>query len=273
MWELRQSLGFTDPLGPERPRRTGQRAQLHHGDRPSTRTALLPLPDAGAVRLLPAAAQSQSAQLDHARVAHALTGWVKDGTEPPPSSAADASPPAIWSRRTRCSSRRIPANNYGDVARPAVRFIGEQQSAACAGLRQRLRRRRRHPASSAGDPPKLSAARYGNLVAQVDADGNDLGGIRNVFVEAPIGTYTGWNLLPQGLLRGRILHAARQLHSVRPHQTGAPGRPAIRGLRSRNAIRPRRLMSRPSRRPPTISSRSASCCADDAARLVSRGGA
>ena len=37
-------------------------------------------------------------------------------------------------------------------------------------------------------------ARYGNLVAQVDADGNDLGGIRNVFVEVPIGTYTGWNL-------------------------------------------------------------------------------
>src|SRR5262249_39693699 len=25
-------------------------------------------------------------------------------------------------------------------------------------------------------------------------DGNDIGGIRNVFVEVPIGTYTGWNL-------------------------------------------------------------------------------
>jgi hypothetical protein len=31
-------------------------------------------------------------------------------------------------------------------------------------------------------------------VAQVDADGNDLDGIRNVFVQVPIGTYTGWNL-------------------------------------------------------------------------------
>ena len=45
-----------------------------------------------------------------------------------------------------------------------------------------------------GDPPKLSTGHYGNLVAQVDADGNDLGGIRNVFVAVPIGTYTGWNL-------------------------------------------------------------------------------
>jgi len=30
--------------------------------------------------------------------------------------------------------------------------------------------------------------------AIVDADGNDLGGIRNVFLQVPIGTYTGWNL-------------------------------------------------------------------------------
>jgi hypothetical protein len=44
------------------------------------------------------------------------------------------------------------------------------------------------------NPPAISTSRYGNLVAQVDADGNDLGGIRNVFVEVPIGTYTGWNL-------------------------------------------------------------------------------
>ena len=44
------------------------------------------------------------------------------------------------------------------------------------------------------EPPKVGPAQYGTLVAQVDADGNDLGGIRNVFVQVPIGTYTGWNL-------------------------------------------------------------------------------
>ncbi len=44
------------------------------------------------------------------------------------------------------------------------------------------------------DPPGVSAARYDPLVPQVDADGNDLGGIRNLFVQVPVGTYTGWNL-------------------------------------------------------------------------------
>jgi hypothetical protein len=29
---------------------------------------------------------------------------------------------------------------------------------------------------------------------QVDPDGNDLAGIRSVFLQTPIGTYTGWNL-------------------------------------------------------------------------------
>jgi hypothetical protein len=32
------------------------------------------------------------------------------------------------------------------------------------------------------------------LEMQVDADGNDIGGIRSVFLQTPIGTYTGWNL-------------------------------------------------------------------------------
>jgi hypothetical protein len=29
---------------------------------------------------------------------------------------------------------------------------------------------------------------------QVDADGNDIGGLRSAFLQTPIGTYTGWNL-------------------------------------------------------------------------------
>ncbi len=33
---------------------------------------------------------------------------------------------------------------------------------------------------------------------QVDADGNDIAGVRSVFLQAPIGTYTGWNLNRKG---------------------------------------------------------------------------
>jgi hypothetical protein len=44
------------------------------------------------------------------------------------------------------------------------------------------------------EPPRVGTASYGVLVPQVDADGNDLAGVRSVFVQVPIGTYTGWNL-------------------------------------------------------------------------------
>ncbi len=44
------------------------------------------------------------------------------------------------------------------------------------------------------EPPKVGTASYGILVPQVDADGNDIGGLRSLHLQAPIGTYTGWNL-------------------------------------------------------------------------------
>lgn len=42
-------------------------------------------------------------------------------------------------------------------------------------------------------PPVIGSA-YPALVPQVDADGNDLGGIRLPEIVAPLATYTGWNL-------------------------------------------------------------------------------
>ncbi len=44
-------------------------------------------------------------------------------------------------------------------------------------------------------PPAFGPA-YATLVPAPDADGNDRGGIRLPDVEAPLGTYTGWNLRP-----------------------------------------------------------------------------
>jgi hypothetical protein len=46
----------------------------------------------------------------------------------------------------------------------------------------------------AREPPQVGSGRYGILEMQVDTDGNDLAGIRSVFLQTPIGTYTGWNL-------------------------------------------------------------------------------
>ncbi|HEY0419216.1 MAG TPA: alpha/beta hydrolase domain-containing protein, partial [Acetobacteraceae bacterium] len=84
------------------------------------------------------------------------------------------------------------ANSYGGVQRPAMRYTGAHNP---------LHAYDRGPQYRAADtsgvetmvPPRPGAASYGVLVPQVDADGNDLGGIRSLFQQVPIGTYTGWN--------------------------------------------------------------------------------
>jgi alpha/beta hydrolase family protein len=43
------------------------------------------------------------------------------------------------------------------------------------------------------EPPKVGTP-FGVLVPQTDADGNDLGGVRLPELQAPLATYTGWNL-------------------------------------------------------------------------------
>lgn len=42
------------------------------------------------------------------------------------------------------------------------------------------------------------------LVPRVDADGNEIAGVRSVLLEAPLGTYTGWNPIARGVFKGRI---------------------------------------------------------------------
>ena len=53
-------------------------------------------------------------------------------------------------------------------------------------------------------PPRPLGRAYEILVPKVDADGNDIDGIRLPAVEVPIGTYTGWNLRPRGLAEGDL---------------------------------------------------------------------
>jgi hypothetical protein len=42
------------------------------------------------------------------------------------------------------------------------------------------------------------------LVPKVDADGNEIAGVRSVLLEVPLGTYTGWNPLARGFFKGSI---------------------------------------------------------------------
>ena len=55
------------------------------------------------------------------------------------------------------------------------------------------------------EPPRIVAdAEYAVLVPAVDADGNDVAGVRAPMVSAPLATYTGWNLRARHQGRGAM---------------------------------------------------------------------
>ena len=92
-------------------------------------------------------------------------------------------------------------------------------------------------------PPKLGPA-YSVLVPQVDADGNDLGGIALPFLAVPLGTYTGWNYeLPRleslDYLAGLI--GSFQPFSVTKEESGWPL--ATRGLQSKSGTQAAKIIS------------------------------
>jgi Alpha/beta hydrolase domain len=54
-------------------------------------------------------------------------------------------------------------------------------------------------------PEKVPGKEYPIQVPQVDADGNDQGGVRYPDVQAPLGTYLGWALRKAGFAEGELL--------------------------------------------------------------------
>jgi hypothetical protein len=52
-------------------------------------------------------------------------------------------------------------------------------------------------------PPVIRAV-LPMLVPRVDADGNEIAGVRSVLLEAPLGTYTGWSPTARGFFKGSI---------------------------------------------------------------------
>ena len=62
---------------------------------------------------------------------------------------------------------------------------------------ERILREPPQPCSPATRPPQLGEP-YPVLVPQVNADGNDMSGVRLPEVAVPLGTYTGWNLRARG---------------------------------------------------------------------------
>lgn len=191
MWEGRQSLGLTDPLG-----------QRDLGDAPGTRTYIMASTQHGAwTQPMPRQApfgicQQQpnpNPQLETMRaLLVALTDWVQREVEPPASVHPRIADGTLV-RPAEVRFPRIPANAYGGVERPAVRFLGVTNPLRVLHFGPQY-----NAADSSGiitqEPPRVGEREYQLLVPQVDADGNDLAGVRSVTLRVPVGTYTGWNL-------------------------------------------------------------------------------
>jgi len=106
-----------------------------------------------------------------------LDDWVRDGTPPPPSAF-----PRIADRTLVA----LPALAFPKI--PGVSVPGTVLQAFQLDF---------GPHFKAGiitrEPPAVGKA-FPVLVPQVDADGNDLGGVRLPELTVPLATYTGWNL-------------------------------------------------------------------------------
>jgi hypothetical protein len=122
----------------------------------------------------------------------ALRSWVVSDTEPPAS--------------------RIPTLRSGTLVDSAQRAIGwpDIPGVAYSGIVDGL-----HlldyghgfdidrETGVIDEPPRAAGrAAYRVLVPRVNGDGNEVAGLRGVGLEAPLGTYTGWNLRRAGFAEG-----------------------------------------------------------------------
>ena len=120
----------------------------------------------------------------------ALRDWVVSGKEPP----ASAFP-------TIARKSLVPIAEVKFPYVPASEFSTQ----GVVAQRKHLDRGADfHEADISGvmaEPPRPGAA-YPVMLPQVDADGNHTDGLRNTAVQAPLGTYTGWNVRKDGFSEG-----------------------------------------------------------------------
>ena len=110
-------------------------------------------------------------------LAVAMADWVRDGTEPPASVY-----PAGADALIDPAELKLPTID-GQIASPPANLL-------------RLR-------DHSKIPPEVGGS-YGSLVPRVDDDGMPLGGVRQVQMAAPLGTYWGWNLRREGFAGGNL---------------------------------------------------------------------
>jgi len=192
-WVRRGSLVHTDTLGNDLPQPATVRvycwASSQHSANP-----LLRAPARGIGQNF---SNTVATSMLFRAMMDAMDRWASDGTPPPDSripTRADATLvdyaawraqfPAIPGVMTLAEPNALPLLDFGP---DAERGILREPPVVVHG--------RNDPAGGPG-------LRYPVLVPSVDADGNDVAGVRAPMVSAPLGTYTGWNPRARGYGHG-----------------------------------------------------------------------
>ena len=126
--------------------------------------------------------------------------WVMKGVEPPPSVYPTLAAGTLVEPTKQAMGfptiPGLPATTPTGLINPvlAYDFGPEFNYADGAGVITKV-------------PPAIKRV-IGNKVPKVDADGNELGGVPVVLLEAPLGTYLGWNITAAGFHKGQLCNYA-----------------------------------------------------------------
>ncbi len=128
-----------------------------------------------------------------AALAQALVDWVSRGVEPPPSSYP------------RLSDNQLAANNAHAMGWPAIPNAPGPDGMAIGLMNYDF-----GPNLDVNEfrgvlsqwPPAINGT-IPSLMPKVDADGNETSGLPAVQHQAPLGTYTGWNVTKAGFFQGQ----------------------------------------------------------------------
>jgi hypothetical protein len=191
-WDLRASLDFVGadakadiPL-PANVRRYYDAGAPHNGGR------------GGFDRLTPAAqgcvlpSNPNPASDTNRAILAALVDWVTKGTEPPPSIYPTLASGALIT--PAAYDKAFP--KIAGVPRPA--FSPTYQYDLGSGFNYADL-----TGAIAVTPPRIIKA-IPQLMPRIDADGNEMDGIRSPLISAPLGTYIGWNITSAGFEQGRF---------------------------------------------------------------------
>ena len=172
-WQARSSLVVTDPLG-EVDAPIPDNVRLYYFASTQHGPAVTPSP--GICQQL---SNPLSYQESQRALVIALREWVVTGNEPPATRF-----PRLADGTLAAS---LPQAELGFPAIPGVRYNGKVNHLFVNDYSTPL-------------PRHEPGAEYPVLVPRVDADGNEIGGIRSAPLQAPLGTYTGWNLRAAGFI-------------------------------------------------------------------------